>query len=166
MRFTMRVSLPHFGHAVDLVVSMTFFRSAVFAIFAIQYSPDRNVPSARTAVVLPGDWEVSRIAGPTRIRPAESKHAQKRCTVLASRILHEVKRRCRNGDFNFSSRCTYGHKRPALVQRRRLPRATTLFEFCGDVEYDVFLPGPADDLYSDRQAFCRRAYWNHDGGET
>jgi hypothetical protein len=27
--------LPHLGHAVDLVVSMTFFRSAVFAIFAI-----------------------------------------------------------------------------------------------------------------------------------
>src|ERR1700676_1335538 len=31
----MRVSFPHFGHAVDFVVSMTFFRSAVFAIFAI-----------------------------------------------------------------------------------------------------------------------------------
>jgi hypothetical protein len=29
--------LPHLGHAVDFVVSMTFFRSAVFAIFAIQF---------------------------------------------------------------------------------------------------------------------------------
>jgi hypothetical protein len=47
MRLTMRVSLPHLGHAVDFVVSMTFFRSAVFAIFAIQFSPDRNVPLAQ-----------------------------------------------------------------------------------------------------------------------
>ncbi len=42
----MRVSLPHLGHAVDFVVSMTFFRSAVFAIFAILVSHDRNVPPA------------------------------------------------------------------------------------------------------------------------
>src|SRR5580658_2450595 len=35
IRFTMRVSLPHLGHAVDFVVSMTFLRSAVFAIFGI-----------------------------------------------------------------------------------------------------------------------------------
>jgi hypothetical protein len=26
---------------------MTFFRSAVFAIFAIQFSPDRNLPLAQ-----------------------------------------------------------------------------------------------------------------------
>jgi len=32
------VSLPHLGQAVDLVVSMTFFRSAVFAIFAMLLS--------------------------------------------------------------------------------------------------------------------------------
>ena len=34
MRLTMRVGLPHLGQSVLLVVSMTFFRSAVFAIFA------------------------------------------------------------------------------------------------------------------------------------
>src|ERR1700693_3174686 len=121
MRFTMRVSLPHFGHAVDLVVSMTFFRSAVFAIFAIQYSPDRNVPSARTAVVLPGDWEVSRIGGPTRIRPAESKNAQKRRTVLASSSLHDVGRGCRVASLNT---CTCQYRSELLVQRQgRLPWA-------------------------------------------
>src|SRR6266550_4370465 len=39
-RFTMRVALPHLGQSVLLVVSMTFLRSAVFAIFiAINYSP-------------------------------------------------------------------------------------------------------------------------------
>jgi hypothetical protein len=31
----MRVGLPHLGQSVDLAVSMTFLRSAVFAIFAI-----------------------------------------------------------------------------------------------------------------------------------
>jgi hypothetical protein len=34
----MRVSFPHFGQAVDLLVSMTFLRSAVFAIFAMFFS--------------------------------------------------------------------------------------------------------------------------------
>jgi len=34
-RFTMRVAFPHLGQSVLLVVSMTFLRSAVFAIFAI-----------------------------------------------------------------------------------------------------------------------------------
>jgi hypothetical protein len=34
-RFTMRVGLPHFGQSVLLVVSITFLRSAVFAIFTI-----------------------------------------------------------------------------------------------------------------------------------
>jgi hypothetical protein len=33
-RFTMRVGLPHLGQSVLLVVSMTFLRSAVFAILA------------------------------------------------------------------------------------------------------------------------------------
>src|SRR6516162_11698158 len=37
-RFTMRVGLPHFGQSVLLLVSMTFLRSAVFAIFAITLS--------------------------------------------------------------------------------------------------------------------------------
>ncbi len=35
----MRVALPHFGQSVDFAVSMTFLRSAVFAIFAICKSP-------------------------------------------------------------------------------------------------------------------------------
>src|SRR5580698_7728366 len=42
-RFTMRVVLPHLGQSVLLVVSMTFLRSAVFAIFpptAMLISPD------------------------------------------------------------------------------------------------------------------------------
>lgn len=34
-RLTMRVGLPHLGQSVLLVVSMTFLRSAVFAIFTI-----------------------------------------------------------------------------------------------------------------------------------
>ena len=33
-RFTIRVGLPHLGQSVLLVVSMTFLRSAVLAIFA------------------------------------------------------------------------------------------------------------------------------------
>jgi len=36
-RFTMRVGLPHLGQSVDFVVSITFLRSAVFAIFAILF---------------------------------------------------------------------------------------------------------------------------------
>src|SRR5208283_4007696 len=43
MRLTMRVDLPHLGQSVLLLVSMTFLRSAVFAIFAptaIFISPD------------------------------------------------------------------------------------------------------------------------------
>src|SRR3569832_1731460 len=35
----MRVALPHFGQSVDFDVSITFLRSAVFAIFAISKSP-------------------------------------------------------------------------------------------------------------------------------
>src|SRR5260370_4682473 len=39
MRFTMRVGLPHLGQSVLLLVSMTFLRSAVLAIFAMFQSP-------------------------------------------------------------------------------------------------------------------------------
>ena len=38
-RFTMRVAFPHFGQSVDFEVSITFLRSAVFAILAIGKSP-------------------------------------------------------------------------------------------------------------------------------
>ena len=34
-RLTMRVGFEHLGQSVDFVVSMTFLRSPVFAIFAI-----------------------------------------------------------------------------------------------------------------------------------
>jgi len=34
-RFTIRVGLPHFGQSVLLLVSITFLRSAVFAIFTV-----------------------------------------------------------------------------------------------------------------------------------
>jgi len=37
-RFTMRVGLPHFGQSVLLEVSITFLRSAVFAIFTTIFS--------------------------------------------------------------------------------------------------------------------------------
>src|SRR5580693_3779491 len=60
MRLTMRVSLPHLGQAVDFVVSMTFFRSAVLAIFGIQLlltGMCRRSPIRETAG-LPGDWGV------------------------------------------------------------------------------------------------------------
>jgi hypothetical protein len=60
----MRVSLPHLGHAVDFVVSMTFFRSAVFAIFAIHFSPDRNVPPAKRLRFYLVFWEYRYAAAP------------------------------------------------------------------------------------------------------
>ena len=37
-RFTMRVGLPHLGQSVLFDVSITFLRSAVFAIFATDIS--------------------------------------------------------------------------------------------------------------------------------
>ena len=37
-RFTIRVGLPHLGQSVLFDVSITFLRSAVFAIFAMQFS--------------------------------------------------------------------------------------------------------------------------------
>src|SRR5579864_8182086 len=42
-RLTMRVGLPHLGQSVLLVVSVTFLRTAVFAILAptaMRFSPD------------------------------------------------------------------------------------------------------------------------------
>jgi hypothetical protein len=50
MRFTMRVDLPHLGQSVLLLVSITFLRSAVFAIFgptAMVYSPDLDYAAIR-----------------------------------------------------------------------------------------------------------------------
>src|SRR5207302_3571984 len=45
-RFTIRVILPHLGQSVLLVVSMTFLRSPVLAIFAIGFSRSEIVMSA------------------------------------------------------------------------------------------------------------------------
>jgi len=60
MRLTMRVVLPHLGQSVLLLVSMTFLRSAVFAIFApgamvrfswsLQYFAQQYGSFARTIV--------------------------------------------------------------------------------------------------------------------
>jgi hypothetical protein len=82
-RLTIRVSLPHLGQAVDLVVSMTFLRSAVFAIFAIFATFScRNVPTVerlRFYLVFGSSifWN---------LRPAD----EARCSVLAYLSLHEV----------------------------------------------------------------------------
>jgi hypothetical protein len=45
-RLTIRVGLPHLGQSVLLEVSITFLRSAVFAIFAIIKSPGKRHPHA------------------------------------------------------------------------------------------------------------------------
>jgi len=74
------------GHAVDFVVSMTFFRSAVFAIFAITLSPDRNVPPAHGPRFYLEIWEYRSLDGQLWM----TQPARTRCTVLASRILHEL----------------------------------------------------------------------------
>src|SRR6202000_1705186 len=46
-RFTMRVGLEHFGQSVLLLVSITFLRSPVLAIFDISRSPDPDVWAVR-----------------------------------------------------------------------------------------------------------------------
>src|ERR1700675_5018844 len=86
MRLTMRVSLPHLGHAVDFVVSMTFLRSAVFAIFAIQFSPDRNVPPAVTAGVLPGNWEVFSLSNRWTTNESPAKSTQRDQTAAEAML--------------------------------------------------------------------------------
>ena len=44
-RFTIRVGFPHFGQSVLFVVSITFLRSAVFAIFiAVSWPSTRRKP--------------------------------------------------------------------------------------------------------------------------
>src|SRR5271167_4048001 len=74
-RFTMRVGLPHFGQSVLLVVSMTFLRSAVFAIFAIAFS--WNIPPDKLHPQRQDNWLDS---GATRegrsgtARPARDAH--------------------------------------------------------------------------------------------
>src|SRR5204862_7154939 len=104
-----RVSLPHLGQAVDFDVSMTLLRSAVFAIFI--KSPDRNVPSARAAV-LPG------ICGSNQINAGLSGWIATAETglVLAKVILHE----CRSTLRNLTSTAT-GHRGRPLPAGTRGP---------------------------------------------
>ena len=45
-RFTIRVGLPHFGQSVLFDVSITFLRSAVFAILAMLYLLAKILPQA------------------------------------------------------------------------------------------------------------------------
>ena len=52
-RLTMRVGLPHLGQSVLLLVSMTFLRSAVFAILAIIFSGSRSAHNLASHVELP-----------------------------------------------------------------------------------------------------------------
>src|SRR5271166_2339620 len=87
----MRVSLPHLGHAVDFVVSMTFLRSAVFAIFAIQ---SLLTGMCRQPESCGSTWYLGSIVVRQRtpahlLSVRQDQPGQKRCTVLASRILHD-----------------------------------------------------------------------------
>ena len=113
MRLTMRVSLPHLGHAVDFVVSMTFFRSAVFAIFAIQSLLTGMCRWPKKAAVLPGNWGVSSLDDHRRMinerresisnQPGRISTHRSGATVLATRILHELRPRGGNGADIFQS---------------------------------------------------------------
>src|SRR5664279_5566962 len=92
MRLTMRVSLPHLGHAVDFVVSMTFFRSAVFAIFAIQFLLTGMCRQPKGAV-LPGNWGVSSLfeGTPTHLESArQDQPARKRCSCTRHKNLTRI----------------------------------------------------------------------------
>ena len=55
-RFTMRVGLEHFGQSVLLLVSMTFFRSPVLAIFAILLHLPCSARGAKPASPPYGGW--------------------------------------------------------------------------------------------------------------
>src|SRR5215469_17023086 len=76
-RFTRRVGLPHFGQSVLLVVSMTFLRSAVFAIFAIALSWDDSSGQASPASSLSRSIQEA-----TRIGVSSGNSAVARCTRL------------------------------------------------------------------------------------
>src|ERR1700722_6038151 len=83
--FTMRVSLLHLGHEVDFVVSMTFFRSAVFAIFAIQslLTGMSRQPKGSGIYLVMGEYcfREYQNAGPSPIGPARSTRAERmHCT--------------------------------------------------------------------------------------
>src|ERR1700730_4960384 len=105
----MRVSFPHLGHAVDFVVSMTFFRSAVFAIFAIQ-SLLTGMCRQPKSIARGSTWSLGSIVvgrpllddkrTPAHLESAcQNQSARKRCTILASRILHELQHQGRTEGF-------------------------------------------------------------------
>src|SRR5215469_13961197 len=100
-RFTMRVGLPHFGQSVLLVVSITFFRSAVLAILTIS-SPDKNLPGTwGTEVLLKVKGVIFRVAPGTQA-------GERPIRILSFVILHEASRRCRR-------RLTFGSESPTLT---------------------------------------------------
>src|SRR3954454_9717078 len=95
-RFTMRVALPHFGQLVLLLVSMTFLRSAVFAIFAIFLSPDRNVPpnsSPRTRFFAVSEFRTESRRDSERLMPAR-RNAPVFTLRVSFLILHEAHFSC------------------------------------------------------------------------
>src|SRR5215469_1016186 len=74
-RFTRRVGLPHFGQSVLLVVSMTFLRSAVFAIFAIALSWDDSSGQASPASSLSRSiQEATRVGVSRETQPSRDAH--------------------------------------------------------------------------------------------
>ncbi len=123
----MRVSLPHLGHAVDFVVSMTFFRSAVFAIFAIQSLLTGMCRWPKKAAVLPGNWGVSSLDDHRRMinerresisnQPGRISTHRSGATVLATRILHELRPRGGNGADIFQSIGASVKKRRGPISR-------------------------------------------------
>ena len=78
-RFTIRVGLLHFGQSVLLDVSITFLRSAVFAILTISFS-SKSLPQPATGLCQLGQFRRSclcfhRIPGP---------RTRRRCTGRAN----------------------------------------------------------------------------------
>src|SRR5499427_1635098 len=71
----MRVGLPHFGQSVLLVVSMTFLRSEVFAIFAIALSWDDSSGQASPASSLSRSiQEATRVGVSRETQPSRDAH--------------------------------------------------------------------------------------------
>ena len=77
-RFTMRVGLLHLGQSVLLDVSITFWRSAVFATFAIMFlrdadmfaSPAARLVGARLTLLVSAGW-----AGQEKAKDERRKNA-------------------------------------------------------------------------------------------
>src|SRR5205085_4036739 len=88
-RLTIRVGLPHLGQSVLFDVSITFLRSAVFAIFAIS-SPNRVLPQAQA-------WALIRNLGVTYKAAHCSRWDESR------RCAHQRPRKARHGRTRLSN---------------------------------------------------------------